>query len=116
LIEKYEGQITDIRKWDERRLAYEIAGKNRGLYILVYFEIPTAMLQEIERDIQLSEDILRAMILRTDQMSEEDLKRETPAMAESRAATEQREASEISDQGSSSEDNDDDSKDSDDRD
>lgn len=80
LIEKYEGSVTDLRKWDERRLAYEICGKNRGLYILVYFEMPTGMLHEMERDIQLSEDIMRAMVLRTDAMSEEDINRETPAM------------------------------------
>jgi len=30
-----------MRKWDERRLAYEIKKQKRGLYILCYFKAPT---------------------------------------------------------------------------
>lgn len=88
LLAKYDGEVTSIRKWDERKLAYEVKGKNRGLYILVYFNCETGKIREIERDIQLSEDIMRAMILRTDPMSQEDMDRETPAMIGEREANE----------------------------
>ena len=50
--------ICSITKWDERRLAYDIAGNKRGLYILAYFTAPTAMLKEIERDCNLNERML----------------------------------------------------------
>ncbi len=117
LLEKYEGNVTDLKKWDERRLAYEIKGKNRGLYVLVYFEMPTGMLHELERDIHLSEDIMRAMILRTDAMTEEDLQRPTPAMAMAAQEQAERDASEAAQDSDDSDQNEDsDDEDSDDED
>ena len=66
--------ICSITKWDERRLAYDIAGNKRGLYILAYFTAPTAMLKEIERDCNLSEKLLRSMVTRADHLTEEQLR------------------------------------------
>ena len=37
-LEKNEAQILSIKPWDERRLAYEIHGRRRGLYVLAYFK------------------------------------------------------------------------------
>ena len=37
LLEKVGAEIIAFRKWDERRLAYEIKGNKRGLYFLCYF-------------------------------------------------------------------------------
>jgi small subunit ribosomal protein S6 len=80
MLEKGQAEIISIRKWDERRLAYNIGGKDRGTYILAYFNAPTAAISGIERDIRLSERIMRAMILRGDEITKEDMEKDTPAM------------------------------------
>lgn len=74
IIARAQGEIISMRKWDERRLAYEIAGQKRGLYILVYFSAPNTQLSHIERDCNLSEKILRSMILRCDHLSADEMK------------------------------------------
>ena len=37
-------------KWDERRLAYEIRGRKRGIYALTYFEADSSRILDLERD------------------------------------------------------------------
>src|SRR5205823_5441403 len=61
------------RKWDERRLAYEIKKQKRGLYILAYFKAPGGSLSHIERDCNLSEKILRVLLLRADHLTVEEM-------------------------------------------
>jgi len=66
LISRGEGEIISLAKWDERRLAYEIKGNRRGLYFLTYFKATGEGAIEIERQVNLSEQLLRAMILKAD--------------------------------------------------
>lgn len=73
IVSRGHGEIVSMRKWDERRLAYEIRGQKRGTYILCYFKAPNTMLGHIERDCNLSEKILRVLILRADHMSLEEI-------------------------------------------
>ena len=80
ILEKGSAEIVSLRKWDERRLAYDIAGKDKGMYILVYFNAPTASISNIERDFRLSERIMRSMIIRGDQLTQADMDKDTPAM------------------------------------
>lgn len=87
VISRAEGEVISLRKWDERRLAYDVNGKGRGTYILVYFNVDPLRITSIERDVQLSEQITRVLILRTDRMSQEDIDRPTPTMAVEIAAS-----------------------------
>lgn len=88
VLARSEAEILSINPWDERRLAYEIGKHRRGLYALVYFKADPARLSEIEHDCQLDERILRAMILRRDRITDEEINAETPAMAASRRSRE----------------------------
>ncbi len=72
ILEKAGAEIVSMKKWDERRLAYEINGKNRGTYILCYFYADGQKIRQIERDAQLSELILRVLILGTEGRSKEE--------------------------------------------
>jgi small subunit ribosomal protein S6 len=72
-------EIVSMKKWDDRKLAYDIRGKSRGTYILIYFHCDPSRIQGIERDVNLSEQVMRAMILRTDRISQEDMNKPTPA-------------------------------------
>jgi small subunit ribosomal protein S6 len=80
ILERAEAEIVSLRKWDERKLVYDISGKSRGTYILSYFRAEGNRIRDIERDVQLSEKIMRALILNTEQMTPEDIEKETSAI------------------------------------
>jgi len=69
-----KAELLSIAKWDERRLAYDIHGNKRGLYLLAYFRSDTRNLGQIERDFTLSERVLRALVTRADHLTEEQMK------------------------------------------
>ncbi|MBN2137234.1 MAG: 30S ribosomal protein S6 [Sedimentisphaerales bacterium] len=79
ILKRVEAEIVSIRKWDDRRLAYEVQGKSRGTYILCYFRVEGERIQEIEKTVQLSENIMRVLILSAEHMTAEDLEKDTPA-------------------------------------
>jgi len=81
-LERAEVDIVSITKWDDRRLAYEIKRKARGTYILCYFRSDGQKNQEIETAVQLSEKIIRVLILCVDWMTDEDIEKDTPATKE----------------------------------
>jgi small subunit ribosomal protein S6 len=86
VLDRNEVEILGLKPWDERRLAYEIKGRRRGLYALVYFNADPERVKEIEHDCQLSEEILRILVLHKDHLSEEELAAETPATAAAKRA------------------------------
>ncbi|AQQ70096.1 30S ribosomal protein S6 [Limihaloglobus sulfuriphilus] len=92
IIEKRGGVIESLKKWDERKLCYEIKKLSRGTYILVYFNAEPSSITAIERDVKLTEDIIRVMILRADFMGEDDLQKETPLEREARLEKEEAQA------------------------
>ena len=79
ILEKAGAEIDSIRKWDDRRLAYEIKGKSRGTYILSYFRVDGERIQDIERSVRLSEKIMRVLILSVEGLRPEDIEKDTPA-------------------------------------
>ena len=78
-LAKADAEIVSIRKWDERPLAYTISRCNRGTYILAYFRADGQKIHDVERDVQLSDRIMRALILKGDHLTEADIAKDTPA-------------------------------------
>jgi small subunit ribosomal protein S6 len=78
IIERHHGQILTIKKWDERKLAYEIDGNKRGVYVVAFFKAPRKDIAAIERDVHLSEDILRVLVLRADHLNQEEMEAVEP--------------------------------------
>lgn len=78
IVTSHEGKVILLRKWDERRLAYEIKKQKRGLYILCFFEGPTTAVEKITRDVNLSEDILRVLVTDASHLSVEEMKAQEP--------------------------------------
>ncbi len=73
ILAKADAQIISLRKWEERRLAYEIKGNKRGVYFLVYFRAARPTLIGIERSCNLSEKLLRYMMVRADNLTQEQM-------------------------------------------
>ncbi len=79
ILGRAEAKITFLEKWDERRLAYEIKGRRRGTYFLVYFECEGEKITGIERDARLSETVLRILVKRADNITPAVIERFMPS-------------------------------------
>jgi len=75
LMERAEAEIVFCKKWDERRLAYRVNGRKRGVYVLTYFKAKPDKIASLERDVKLSEDVLRVLVLRADDITAEAMER-----------------------------------------
>jgi small subunit ribosomal protein S6 len=59
------GQIVKVAPWGRRRLAYPIDRHREGSYHIVVFESPAEAIAELERSLQITEDVLRYLVTRT---------------------------------------------------
>jgi small subunit ribosomal protein S6 len=88
ILKRAEAEIVVLRKWDERRLAYEIDRQSRGTYILCYFRADGQRIRSIERAVQLSDNIMRVLILCAEAREQEDIEKETSAVMADETAQE----------------------------
>jgi small subunit ribosomal protein S6 len=58
------GQIVKVAPWGRRRLAYPIDRYRDGSYHIVVFEAPADAIAELERSLQITEDVLRYLVTR----------------------------------------------------
>lgn len=61
------GSIDNVDIWGRRRLAYEIQKKNEGIYAVVNFTATSAATQELDRQLKLSEAVMRTKVLRAEE-------------------------------------------------
>jgi small subunit ribosomal protein S6 len=61
-IDAAGGKVVKVDRWGKRRLAYEIQKQIDGYYFILDIELPTEAGMVVERDLRLSEQILRFMI------------------------------------------------------
>lgn len=80
-LEKHGGVVRSVRRWDERRLAYPIGKKNRATFLLCYYELPGAAAETVRRDFDLSEKVLRYLILSAPAVPEKELELSQAEMA-----------------------------------
>lgn len=59
-----EGQIVKVSPWGRRRLAYPISGHREGSYFIVVFESPSEAIEELERGLNITEEIMRHLVTR----------------------------------------------------
>jgi small subunit ribosomal protein S6 len=78
LVAKHGGEIILLKKWDERKLAYEIKKNKRGLYVLCFYRGPGTSVSKITHDVNLSETILRVMITDALHLNEEEMNAQQP--------------------------------------
>ena len=66
IITQHGGTILAARLWDERKLAYPIKGHKKGVYWLTYFRMEGPNLSAMERQCEITDDIIRNLVLRVD--------------------------------------------------
>jgi len=61
------GTIDNVDIWGRRRLAYEIQKKSEGIYAVVNFTATSESTVELDRQLKLSEAVLRTKVLRAEE-------------------------------------------------
>ena len=67
----YGGKLIHEYAWGRRRLAYEIAGNDFGVYHVWYFTGSGKTVDELQRQFGYSDDVLRNQIVKTDDLDAE---------------------------------------------
>lgn len=67
LIERFGGQITNVDDWGKKKLAYEIQKMKEGFYYFIQFDAEATAPAEIESRIRIMENVIRYLIVRTDE-------------------------------------------------
>jgi small subunit ribosomal protein S6 len=67
VIRNGEGTVDKVDIWGRRRLAYEIAKKTEAIYAVINLTAKSADVVELDRQLKLSEAVLRTKVLRADE-------------------------------------------------
>lgn len=64
LITENGGSVEKVEEWGKRRLAYAIDYKTEGYYVLVNFEAEAELPKELERNLQISDSVIRYQVIK----------------------------------------------------
>ena len=70
ILQKNGAEILKTEKWGEKKLAYKIKSHKRGTYLLIHFNAKNSAITTVRRDFQLSDYIVRFLIVKDDKIEE----------------------------------------------
>jgi len=71
IIEEQGGKVLKREHWGLKSLAYRIKKNRKGHYVMLNVEAEWPALAEVERQMRLSEDIIRFLTVRVEEVTEE---------------------------------------------
>ena len=66
IVRQEGGKVENLDVWGKRRLAYPINKKEEGIYAVVNLDCEADTVKELDRVLNLNENVLRTKVLRTD--------------------------------------------------
>ena len=66
IIEDNGGKVVKTETWGLRSLAYRVAKNRKAHYVMLDVDAPTGVVAELERQLNINEDIVRFMTVRVD--------------------------------------------------
>ncbi|RXF74781.1 30S ribosomal protein S6 [Hansschlegelia zhihuaiae] len=70
LLESQGGEVAKTEHWGVKPLAYRIHKNRKAHYTLLNIDAPAAAVAEMERQMGISEDVLRFMTIKVDELEE----------------------------------------------
>ena len=64
LVTDNAGEVESVDKWGVRKFAYEMNFKNEGYYVLMNFSANPDLPAEMERQLRISDDVIRYLVVR----------------------------------------------------
>jgi small subunit ribosomal protein S6 len=68
LIQEHGGEVTKKEHWGLRNLSFRIKKNRKGHYVLFNIDAPSEAVLEMERNMRLSEDVIRYLTVRVDEL------------------------------------------------
>lgn len=72
IIENLNGQLIKVEEWGRKKLAYKLKKLTKGYYVLIRFLGNSEILVEIERNLRLSDGVLKYQSIRLDKEASEE--------------------------------------------
>jgi len=70
IVTQLGGKITKTENWGVRSLTYRIAKNRKAHFVLMNIDAPSAAISEIERQERISEDVIRYLSVRVEELEE----------------------------------------------
>lgn len=68
LVAEYKGEVLKNEYWGLRTLAYKINKAGKGHYTMLGISVSPEGLNELERQMRINEDVVRALTVRVEKM------------------------------------------------
>ena len=65
-ISEQGGTVTKVEHWGLRNLTYRIKKNRKAHYVLFNIDAPATAIQDLEKSMRMSEDVLRSLTIRVD--------------------------------------------------
>lgn len=66
IVEQGGGKVVKNEYWGLRNLAYRVQKNRKGHYTMLAIDAPAPAVKELERNMSINEDIIRALTIRVD--------------------------------------------------
>ena len=88
IVSNHDGQVVRINQWGRRRLAYPIQHQRDGFYVFFDMILTPETVFELDRNLKVTEEVLRHIIIRRDPKiaQKEREEREARAAAQTQSA------------------------------
>jgi small subunit ribosomal protein S6 len=70
IIKKNGGKVVKNEYWGLKSLAYKINKSRKGHYTMLCLDAPAAAVKELERNMGISEDVIRSLTIRVEEIEE----------------------------------------------
>jgi small subunit ribosomal protein S6 len=70
IVQDNGGKIANTEFWGLRQMAYKINKNKKGHYTLFHIDGPSVSKDELERNLRISEDVIRFMTVKIDTLPE----------------------------------------------
>lgn len=86
IVNNNDGQVVRVSQWGRRRLAYPIQHQRDGFYVFFDMILTPETVSELDRNLKVTEEILRHIIIRRDPKIAQKEREEREARAAAQAA------------------------------
>ncbi len=66
-----KAKIIKVEQWGLRTLAYRINKHRKGYYVMLGLETDGSVIAELERQMRISDDVIRFLTIRDDELTDE---------------------------------------------
>jgi len=70
IVQQLGGKVTKTENWGVRSLTYRISKNRKAHFVLLNIDAPSAAISEIERQERISEDVIRYISVRVEELEE----------------------------------------------